>query len=137
MSRVDGIRAQRVRVKRLTTALQEEVADSINETIDQVHAAGLANLDAMVTRRTGRLRRYYRKAFRRGTLEGLVGYISAKGRDAAFYARFVHDGTEEMAARPWHDTAIEEVAPDHAQRMRRASPSELARTGGGRARRVR
>ncbi|WP_118138602.1 HK97 gp10 family phage protein [Oceanicella sp. SM1341] len=136
MSKVTGIRAQRSRMKRLTTAVQEEVADAIAETLDEVHAAGLAQLDAMVTRRTGRLRRYYRKSFRRGKLEGLVGYISAKARDEAFYARFVHDGTEDMAARPWHDTAIEEVAPDHAGRMQRAAPSSLARTGGGRARRV-
>ncbi|WP_216671389.1 hypothetical protein, partial [Mangrovicoccus sp. HB161399] len=97
-----------------------------------------ANIGSMTTRRTGKLRSWYRKSLRKAKVSGFVGYISAKARSAAYYARFVHDGTLRQDARPFHERAVDANASDHSFEMRQAlrnalsaaAPGSLARTGG-------
>lgn len=141
--RVKGIQQARARSKARVRALDPNIASAISETVDEVHQAGRENIDAMTTGRSGRLRKWYRKSIRSKGQRGLVGYLTrkARGKDGAFYARFVHDGTSKSKARPFHDHAVLEVEGKHAGRMRaalaralsgKAAPSALARTGGGR-----
>jgi len=143
--RVTGHRKARARSRARVQALDAHVAKAISDTVDEVHRAGRENIDAMTAKRSGRLRRWYRKSIRSKGARGLVGYLTrkARGKDGAFYARFVHDGTSKMKARPFHDHAVREVEGRHAGRMRaalaralsgKAAPSALARTGGGQER---
>lgn len=138
MSRMTGAKGAVTRARRRPAALETAALGQIAETVSAVQRAGLDNIDSMTTRRSGRLRGWYRKAVRRASVSGFVGYISARARRAAFHARFVHDGTATARARPFHEDAVEETAPIHAVGMRQAlraalrktSPSSLARTGG-------
>jgi len=141
--RAKGFRRARSNSRRRVAALDANVAKAISDTVDEVHQAGLENIDAMTGRRSGRLKRFYKKSLRAKGARGLVGYVSAKARKSAFYARFVHDGTSRQKARPFHDNAVLEFVGKHAGRMRaalakslsgRAGPSGLGRTGGGRER---
>ncbi|XAT57851.1 hypothetical protein GN241_11055 [Rhodobacteraceae bacterium IMCC1335] len=143
--RVSGHKQSRARSRRRSKAVDANVAAAISETVVDVHRAGVENIDAMVSKRSGRLRKFYKKSLRAKGTRGLVGYVSAKARRAAFYARFVHDGTSRQKARPFHDHAVLEFEGKHTGRMRaalrkalsgRASPSGLARTGGGRERNI-
>ncbi len=140
--RVTGIQRARRKSASRVKALDANVAKAISETVDEVHQAGRENIDAMTAKRSGRLKRWYRKSIRSKGARGLVGYLTrkARGKDGAFYARFVHDGTSKMKARPFHDHAVLEVEGKHAGRMRaalaralsgKAAPGALARTGGG------
>lgn len=137
-----GFNKARSRSAARVRALDVNVAKAISETVDEVHQAGRENIDAMTAKRSGRLRKWYRKSIRSKGSRGLVGYLtkSARGKAGAFYARFVHDGTSKARARPFHDHAVLEVEGKHAGRMRaalaralsgKAAPSALARTGGG------
>lgn len=143
--RSSGFKGARTRSRQRTKSVDANVSAAIAKTVVDVHRAGLENIDAMVSKRSGRLRRFYKKSLRAKGARGLVGYVSAKARRAAFYARFVHDGTSKQKARPFHDHAVLEFEGKHAGRMRsalvkalsgRASPSGLARTGGGRERNI-
>lgn len=141
MSRVKGFKGARARARRRPDELDAHVEGAIAETVEAVHRTGRSNIDAMVKRRSGLLRRRYRKQVRGGQLAGVVGYISASARRAAFYARFVHDGTKYAAARPFHDLSVAQHAASHSRRMHRAlrtiaGPSGLARNGRGRVRGV-
>ena len=140
--RVLGIKKARARSVARAKALEANVARAISETVDEVHKAGRENIDAMTTKRSGRLSKWYRKSIRSKGARGLVGYLTrkARGKEGAFYARFVHDGTLKTKARPFHDQAVSEVEGRHAGRMRAAlaralsgtaAPSALGRTGGG------
>ena len=142
MSKLRGVSGARKRAKQRPDALGGFVNVAISETVNAVHHAGRANIDAMVKRRRGVLRRRYSKTVRKPVFTGFVGYITAKSRRAAFYARFVHDGTKTATARPFHDLAVAEQERRHSQRMRGAlkksisasGPSGLARTGRGKVR---
>lgn len=145
MTRVSGFKRARKKSKRRVGRLDGAVIAAIGETVDDVHRAGLENIDAMTNKKSGRLRRFYRKKLSPTSLKGLVGYFSAAARRSAFYARFVHDGTSKSKARPYHDDAVLEHEGRHRARMRqaneialddRASPSGTGRSGGGRERNI-
>ena len=140
--RVSGVSRARAKSATRVRVLDIEMAKALSETVDEVHQAGLENIDAMTSRRSGRLRKWYRKSIRSKGTRGLVGYLSrkARGKEGAFYARFVHDGTSKARARPFHDHAVLEVEGRHRGRMRaalaralsrKAAPGALAKTGGG------
>ena len=143
MSRATGFAKARRKSAQRVKKLDAGVTAGISQTVDDVHRTGLENMDSMVARKSGRLRRGYRKRITGKGLRGLVGYLSAAARRSAFYARFVHDGTATAKARPYHDTAVLEHEGRHRDRMRganaialddRASPSSTGRSGGGRER---
>lgn len=145
MTRASGFKKSRQKSRRRVSRLDDAVADALGETADEVHRAGLENIDAMVGKKTGRLRRGYRKRLSRKSLKALVGYVSAAARRSAFYARFVHDGTSKAKARPYHDHAVLEYEGKHRARMRganaaalddRAAPSGTGRAGGSRERSI-
>ncbi len=127
--RSTGFRKARAKSAARVRALDVNVAKAISETVDEVHQAGRENIDAMTTKRSGRLRKWYRKSIRSKGARGLVGYLTrkARGGDGAFYARFVHDGTSKTKARPFHDHAVLEVEGKHAGRMRAALARALDR----------
>lgn len=129
-SRMTGVREYRAALKRAPAHLREEVADAIKQTVDGVHARGLANIDAMTTARSGFLRRYYNKSVGRKSLRGRVGYLSSTSREVVFYARFINDGTVKMAARPFHTNAVEAEQELDTARMVKARDDALARLGG-------
>lgn len=139
MSRMTGAKGAVRRAKARPAALDDAAMRQITSTVTAVHSLGRANLDSMTVKRSGLLRGWYRKSIRKASISGFVGYVSARARRAAWYARFVHDGTAVAAARPFHADAVEEVGPVHEAGMRsavgdaikRTSPSGLARTGGG------
>lgn len=140
VSRMRGTRRAAQRIRRMPDALEDAALEGIRETVNAVHREGRGNIDAMVNKRTGKLRRYYSKLTSRAKMAGTVGYRTAKAKNEAFYARFVHDGTANTTAKPFHDSAVEAEYARHSQRMRRAlqkvansaSPSTLGRTGGRR-----
>jgi hypothetical protein len=142
MTRASGFKGARSRARARPDILDKQATLAITETVDVVHRTGRTNIDAMVKRRTGLLRRRYRKTVRKAQILGLVGYFTASARRAAFYARFVHDGTRYITARPFHDLAVAEYETSHSRRMRKAlrqslalaSPSRLGRSGRGRVR---
>lgn len=138
--RASGFRGARKKSRRRAQALDHNIASAISKTVDEVHQAGAENIDAMTTKRSGRLARFYKKTLKSGGARGLVGFLTKTARRKAFYARFVHDGTSRQKAQPFHDNAVLEVEGRHAGRMAvalrralsgRASPSALGRTGGG------
>ena len=138
--RIKGIKKARAKNKARVRALDVGIANAISQTVDEVHKAGLHNIDAMTRKQSGRLRKFYQKALRSKGQRGLVGYVTKSARKRAFYARWVHDGTSRQKARPFHDNAVLGVEGKHAGRMKaalaralsgKASPSGLARTGGG------
>ncbi|MEP4195979.1 MAG: hypothetical protein ABJL99_10130 [Aliishimia sp.] len=140
MSRLVGVKRARKRASGRNDALDRHVVSAISGTVDVVHVIGRSNIDAMVKRRSGLLRRRYSKTVRKAQMLGIVGYITPAARRSAFYARFVHDGTRYITARPFHDLAVAEAAISHSRRMRKAlssaistsgSPSSLARNGRG------
>lgn len=145
MSRLKGVTKARARARQRPDILDQKAVAAISDTVDEVHQAGRANIDSMVKRRSGLLRRRYRKQVRKNTKTGLVGYITKSARKAAFYARFVHDGTKFATGRPFHDLAVARFEAAHRRKMRKAlgqtlsgaaAPSGLARTGRGRVRGV-
>lgn len=145
MTRARGFKTARRNSKRRVDRLDENAAAAITQTVNEVHATGRENIDAMLRRISGKLRRGYAKKMSRKTLSGMVGYVSAKSRKSAFYARFVHDGTSEAKAHPFHDQAVLEHEGKHKKRMRnaqasaldgRAAPSGTGRSGGGRERSI-
>jgi hypothetical protein len=140
MSRLKGTKQARARARQRPDILDQKTVAAISDTVDEVHQAGRNNIDNMVKRRKGLLRRRYTKSVRKAKKVGLVGYITKSARRAAFYARFVHDGTKFAASRPFHDLAVAEQEGPHKRRMRSAlqktisgaaSPSGLAKTGRG------
>ncbi|WP_161555858.1 HK97-gp10 family putative phage morphogenesis protein [Mangrovicoccus ximenensis] len=138
MSGQTGAKGAAARSRQRSAALKNTALEGINRTITSVHKDGTSNIDAMTRRRTGLLRRWYRKSLRKASVSGFVGYISAKARDAAFYARFVHDGTSKADPRPFHERAVEMNSGEHSAEMRQAlrdalkqaAPGSLGRTGG-------
>ena len=130
-SRMTGAREFRHALRRAPEALRREVLEAIKETVDGVYARGLANIDSMTNRRTGVLRRNYRKSVARKALRGRVGYLSATSQHAAFYARFINDGTVNMPARPFHTQAVEAERDADTARMVRARDHTLGLLAGG------
>lgn len=126
-SRMVGVREYRAALKRLPQHLKDEVATSIKTTVDAVHARGKSNIASMVTRRTGTLDRNYRRSVSKKSLKGRVGYLSAAARSAAFYARFINDGTIKMQARPFHTNAVEAEKELDEARMVQARDKALRR----------
>lgn len=135
-SKMTGVREYRAALKRAPEHLREEVGAAVQETVVGVHTRGKENIASMTTRRTGELARNYRRSFSKKSLSGRVGYLSAKARDVAFYARFVNDGTVKMAARPFHTNAVEAERELDTQRMVKARDDVLARLGRGGGSRV-
>ncbi len=145
MSRLKGVKKARARARQRPNILDQKTVSAISETVDAVYQEGRTNIDTMVTRRSGLLRRRYSKAVRKRQKLGLVGYITKSARRKAFYARFVHDGTRFAPARPFHDLAVATQEAPHSLRMRKAlrqtmstaaAPSSLAKTGRGNVRGV-
>lgn len=120
MSSVRGFKAARARARRRPSILEAQARDGLAETVKAVRAKGAENIRAMTTRRTGTLVRFYRSSVSRSALEGRVGYLSRRAKAEAFYARFIHDGTRYLLARPFHTIAVEETELLHGQRMREA-----------------
>lgn len=131
MSRMTGVREFRAALKRAPNDLRENVLQAVTETVNGVHRRGKANIASMTTKRTGELSRNYRKGISRKTLSGRVGYLSAKARAAAFYARFVNDGTAKMQARPFHTNAVEAEKELDTVRMVAARDRVLSALAGG------
>lgn len=112
--------------------------DEIEKTVAAIHREGRANINSMVKRRTGKLSRFYTKGVSRAKGKGAVGYRTKKAKKEAFYARFVHDGTADNAAKPFHDNAVESEEANHQHRMKSivrkiggaGAPGLLGRTGG-------
>lgn len=125
MSRLKGVTKARARARQRPDILDQKTQAAISDTVDEVHQAGRANIDSMVKRRSGLLRRRYRKQVRKNTKTGLVGYITKSAHRAAFYARFVHDGTKFATARPFHDLAVAQTEGAYVRRMRRALGSTI------------
>lgn len=120
MSRATGFKRARSAAKKRPAVLDRAVVDAISETVDAVHAEGVSNINALMTRRTGLLRRRYRRQMRAARKTGVVGYVTLSSARAAFYARFVHDGTRYITARPFHDLAVASQREKHRARMLRA-----------------
>ena len=120
MSRLKGATRARARARAMPKVLKKNVSLSLGETIASVEVKALRNMDAMVEHRTGTLRRHYKKALLSSSLIGRVGYVTKAAGRAAFYARFVHDGTESAKARPFHDWAVIDEMGPHRARMREA-----------------
>lgn len=131
MSRLRGVKRARARAKRRPDALDRLVVAAISETVDDVHQAARTNIDSMITGRSGLLRRSYRKRVRKRQKTGAVGYLTRAARKKAFYARFVHDGTKNSSAKPFHDLAVAQGAASHARRMKRALRVTTRGSGGG------
>lgn len=125
MSRLKGATKARARARQRPDILDRQTVAAISDTVDDVHQAGRANISNMVKRRSGLLRRRYRKSVRKQTKTGKVGYITKSAQRAAFYARFVHDGTKFITARPFHDLAVAQAEGAHVRRMRRALGSTI------------
>ncbi|MEO0623137.1 MAG: hypothetical protein AAF183_13000 [Pseudomonadota bacterium] len=130
-----GVREYRTALKDAPEDLQREVFGAIKQTVDGVHGRGKANLAAMTDEQSGTLRRLYRKTTSRRSLSGRVGYLSDAARFDVFYARFIHDGTIHMPARPFHGNAIEAEQELDQARMVKARDNLLAALGGRGARR--
>lgn len=126
-SRITGIREYRAALKRAPAHLREEVFEAVKDTTESVHARGKANITSMTVRRTGILYRNYRRSLSKASLRGRVGYLSESARDAAFYARFINDGTVKMAARPFHTNAVEAEREADTARMVRARDKAIGR----------
>lgn len=140
MSRSTGFKTARKKSVKRVGRLDDKAADAIQETVSEVHTAGRENIDSMLRKISGKLRRGYAKKMSKKSLKGLVGYVNSRARQTAFYARFVHDGTSNAKAFPFHDQAVLEFEGKHRARMGRAlsdalddraSPSGTGRSGGG------
>lgn len=129
-SHMTGVREYRAALKAAPAHLRDQVSEAVKATVVAVHARGRANIASMVTRRSGNLSRLYRKSFAKKSLRGRVGYLSAKSRTVAFYARFINDGTVKMSARPFHTNAVEAEKEINTQRMVRARDKMLSALGG-------
>lgn len=101
------IKAYRKDLREAPEELRENIVAALKETVTAVHARGKANIQSTFKRRTGALLRNYKRTVRKKSLTALVGYITKAGRRDAFYARFLHDGTRSMPARPFHGNAVE------------------------------
>lgn len=119
-SRMRGVKGFRKALKGLDTDLKENIYGAVKQTVDAVHARGKSNLSSMVTKRTGTLEKNYRRSASRKSLQGRVGYLSAKAKFDAFYARFINDGTRYITARPFHTNAVEAEREADTQRMVKA-----------------
>lgn len=130
-SRMTGIKEARAALKQAPSVMKDEVIAAIRQTVNGVHSRGQSNISSMVTQRSGALLRNYRKSVRTASLTGVVGYITAKARSEAFYARFINDGTVKMAARPFHTNAVESEKEADQGRMVKARDRVLAVIAGG------
>ena len=123
--RAKGFKRARRRNSQRAKSINPLVTEAIADTVNEVHAAGRANIDAMVGRRTGKLRRFYTKVVNKAGTFGRVGYRTRRAQRDVFYARFVHDGTSKTRARPFHDNAVLEFTGRHARRMKLALSKAL------------
>lgn len=107
--RVAGARELRAKLRRMPAELREEVRE-INEIVArQTHARGLQLMDQFgIGENTGNLRRFYRWRLYRNGLSARVGYLTKAARRRVYYATFLHNGTRTIAARPFHQTAVDE-----------------------------
>lgn len=129
MSRLKGVSGARRRAQARPAILDRLATAAIAETVDAVHADGIANINAMFKRRSGRLRRLYRRKMRAKQKTGQVGYVTPYARRKAFYGRFLHDGTRDLPARPFHDMAVATHEVAHRKRMLRAHRLTLGGRG--------
>lgn len=133
MSGLRGITKARARARQRPDILDQKVVAAISDTVDEVHQAGRANIDSMVKRRSGLLRRNYKKSVQKSRVTGKVGLFGESadkkkgigGKPAVVYGRFIHDGTKFISARPFHQLAVARVDVAHARRMRRALGSTI------------
>lgn len=119
--RNQGVSTVRAQLQAAPQRIREQVADAVGRSADETRAEALALIDARFERRSGALRRLYRVSKRRKSLQADVGYLTRAARRRAFYARFLHDGTETIAAYPFHDLAVDKVMRRHLRRMLRAA----------------
>jgi len=120
MSRIRGWKGARGRARARPGVLDEMVLDGLAATVTEVRQDAWENINSMATRRTGILRRNYRKSMSKAKMTGRVGYITRAAKRKAFYARFIHDGTRYIQARPFHDIAVARQEGKHRARMARA-----------------
>lgn len=144
-SEMHGPTAYRKALRKAPDDLKSHVAEALRETVVGVHTRGKANIRTMLKQgphRTGVLERNYRRSVSSKSLTGRVGYLSARAREVAFYARFVHDGTRHSQPHPFHGNAVEAELEHDKRRMIEArdtvlrklaeggdAPSALARQG--------
>lgn len=115
-STIEGAAAVRAELGRVVAEVEDLAIQTLEEQGRFAHAEGIANINAMLRRRSGLLRRNYRFRRRRRGLEVVVGFTTARARRRVFYARFVHDGTVDLPARPFHRLAIEAAEKRFAAR---------------------
>lgn len=128
MSRNLGSKRLRAELRAAPAEIRRAVGRSIKATVAEAHAEGLANIDRLLARRSGRTRRYYQAKVARDGLSGDVGYIARAARKA-FYAAFQHFGTSKLRARPFHSAAVRTVLPKHQRRMLTAAEAAFDPAG--------
>lgn len=124
MSKIKGVKSVRAALRKSSPALRREMGGVIAGTVEGVATSARANIEAMVgtsekpyvmvkgvKMRRRLLRRLYKTWTSKGALKGRVGYITPAARRAAYYARFVHDGTAHSASRPFHQNAVDQHKP--------------------------
>lgn len=124
-----GAREWQRAMRQLPDDLRDKVADALRQTVDAVHSRGRANIRSMVERRSGVLEKNYRKSVSRKSLKGRVGYLSKRAAQQAFYAPFIHDGTQYITARPFHANAVEAERERDELRMRNARDEAIRQFG--------
>lgn len=129
-SRMTGIKEYRAALRAAPDELRAEVLAAITASVTATHAAGLANIDAMGVVDEGTLRRWYRKRISAKALTGKVGFLGKRARQRVFYARFVHDGTRYVAARPFHRNAVNATIEAHRRLMTEARDRVIRQTLG-------
>ena len=138
MSRLTGVSSVRRAIRALPSALKVEAVQALRTVVSETRDTGRANIDSAFRRHSGDLRRNYRSSVSVKALTGRVGYLTPKARRAAFYARFLHDGTVDIEGIPFHDRAIdvneERFFTQCGQALRDALSGYAAPSGGRRER---
>ena len=119
-SKLSGARRVRKAVREAPVAVQRAIVEELQAVGEAVHAEGLANMDAAFgTSEKGfvevRGKRYPRQQVRRRytlriaprALRVRIGYLTPSAQRAAYYARFLHDGTRFFQGSFFHMRAVE------------------------------
>lgn len=129
-SYVKGVSGVRQALRRVSGHLEEAIKAEVRAATEKTYALGRDNIDAMTVRRTGTLRREYRRSYVKKGKRGRVGYLTPRARAAAFYAGWVHYGTVTAGAHPFHALAAEVVEPEFLRRAPSAVRSALRKEFG-------
>ncbi|MEL6980670.1 MAG: hypothetical protein AAGM38_18675 [Pseudomonadota bacterium] len=127
-SKIRGVIELRRALRKAPEAMRDVVREEIGDTVEDVHRDGLRLMDAMVTRRSGVLRKHYKA--KRPSAKGFKGWVGYRGKRAiraAYYARWVHDGTVKTPSRPFHYRAEQRHLIRFRRAMRLAASHALGR----------